>query len=377
MTLITEQRATLGVAPVCQALAVPRATYYRWHQPKASGPAEARRVPRALPPEERERVLAILNDERFADLAPAEVYATLLDEGKYVCSIRTMYRILQEHGEVQERRRQLRHPHYQAPELLATRPNQLWSWDITKLKGPVKWTYFYLYVLLDVFSRYVVGWLVALQESAALAQRLLAQTCARQGIAEGTLTVHADHGPSMIAKSVALLLADLGVTKTHSRPHVSNDNPYSESQFKTLKYSPEFPDRFGSLQDARSFLLDFFHWYNTAHHHSGLGLLTPFDVHHGLAETRLAERAAALRKAFAATPERFVRGVPSPPPLPQAVWINKPRTLTPPDHAPLEREPGERVARPTGWRNVPAGRAAEGEVITTSHTNPMELVDVH
>ncbi len=377
MPLITEQSATLGVAPVCQALAVPRATYYRWHQPKASGPVGPRRMPRALAPEEREQVLALLNDDRFADLAPAEVYATLLDEGKYVCSIRTMYRVLKANAQVHERRRQLRHPRYAAPELLATRPNQLWSWDITKLKGPAKWTAFYRYVVLDVFSRAVVGWMAALQESATLAQRLIQQTCARQGIAEGTLTVHADHGPAMIAKSVALLLADLGVTKTHGRPHVSNDNPYSESQFKTLKYSPEFPDRFGSLQDARSFLLDFFQWYNTMHHHSGLGLLTPFDVHHGLAETRLAERAAALRQAFAATPERFVRGVPTPPPLPQAVWINKPRTLDQHDSAPVDREPGERVARPTVWRSAPAGRAAEGEVIATSHTNSMELVDVH
>jgi putative transposase len=326
MAIVTEQKATLGVAPACQALAVPRATYYRWQHPKASGPAKPRRVPRALPPAERQQVLAVLNDERFADLAPAEVYATLLDEGTYVCSIRTMYRVLQQQAEVRERRRQLRHPRYAAPELLATGPNQLWSWDITKLKGPVTWTYFYLYVILDVFSRSGVGWLAAAQESATLAQRLIAQTCARQGIAEGTLTIHADHGPAMLAKSVALLLADLGVTKTHGRPHVSNDNPYSESQFKTLKYSPEFPERFGSLQDARSFLLDFFQGYNTLHHHSGLGLLTPFDVHHGLAETRLAAREAALRKAFAATPERFVRGVPTPPPLPEAVWINKPRT---------------------------------------------------
>lgn len=377
MPLISAQQTSLGVAPVCQALAVPRATYYRWHQVKPVAPATPRRVPRALPPEERERVLALLNDDRFADLAPAEVYATLLDEGKYVCSIRTMYRVLQENAQVHERRRQLRHPRYAAPELLATRPNQLWSWDITKLKGPVKWTYFYLYVLLDVFSRYVVGWLAACQESATLAQRLIQQTCARQGIVEGTLTVHADHGPAMIAKSVALLLADLGVTKTHSRPHVSNDNPYSESHFKTLKYSPEFPDRFGSLQDARSFLLDFFQWYNTAHHHSGLGLLTPFDVHHGLAERRLADRQAALRHAFAATPERFVRGVPSPPPLPQAVWINRPRTLDRPDCAPVDGEPGERVARPTVWRNAPAGRAAEGEVLTAPHRNSMELVDAH
>lgn len=325
MALITAHQATLGVAPVCQALAVPRAAYYRWRKPKERTPV-VRRVPRALPPEERQHVLAVLNDDRFADLPPAEVYATLLDEGKYVCSIRTMYRILTEQAEVKERRRQLQHPRYTAPELLATGPNQLWSWDITKLKGPVKWTAFYLYVILDVFSRYVVGWMAATRDSATLAQRLIQQTCERQGVEKGTLTIHADRGAAMIAKSVALLLADLGIIKTHSRPHVSNDNPYSESQFKTLKYSPEFPDRFGSLQDARSFLLDFFHWYNTMHHHSGLGWLTPWDVHHGHAEQRFTEREAALRKAFEATPERFVRGVPTPPSLPRAVWINKPRT---------------------------------------------------
>jgi putative transposase len=368
MALVTAHQATWGVAPVCQALAVPRASYYRWRHPTARSPV-ARRVPRALPPAERQQVLALLNDERFADQPPAEVYATLLDEGKYVCSIRTMYRVLRENAQVQERRRQLRHPRYAAPELLATRPNQLWSWDITKLKGPAKWTYFYLYVILDVFSRYVVGWLAAAQESATLAQRLIEQTCERQGIAQDTLTIHADRGAAMLAKSVALLLADLGVTRSHGRPHVSNDNPYSESQFKTLKYSPEFPDRFGSLPDARSFLLDFFLWYNTMHHHSGLGLLTPWDVHHGMAETRLTERAAALRKAFDATPERFVRGVPTPPALPQAVWINKPRpaaaaapcTLVLPGEAPS----GEVAARRA--RGAPEGvaqcarRAGSGE----------------
>jgi len=327
MAIVTEQQATLGVAPVCRALAVPRATYYRWQYPteKEHGPVPPRRVPRALPPAERQQVLALLHDDRFADRPPAEVYATLLDEGKYVCSIRTMYRILNEQDEVKERRRQLRHPRYAAPELLATGPNQLWSWDITKLKGPVTWTYFSLYVILDVFSRYVVGWLAAVQDSATVAHRLIEQTCERQGIAQNTLTIHADRGAAMLAKSVALLLADLGVTKTHSRPHVSNDNPYSESQFKTLKYHPEFPDRFGSLQDARSFLLDFFQWYNTMHHHSGLGWLTPWDVHHGMAETRLAERGVVLRKAFEATPERFVQGAPTPPALPREVWINKPR----------------------------------------------------
>jgi len=325
MAIITAHKATLGVAPVCQALAIPRASYYRWQQPHALGPAPPRPVPRALPAAERQHVLAVLNDERFADLPPAEVYATLLDEGKFLCSIRTMYRILQEHAQVHERRRQLRHPRYAAPELLATAPNQLWSWDITKLKGPVTWTYFYLYVILDVFSRYVVGWMAATQEAAALAQRLIAETCDRQGIAEGTLTIHADRGPSMSSKPVALLLADLGVTKSHGRPHVSNDNPYSESHFKTVKYHPEFPDRFGSLQDSRSFLLDFFEWYNTMHHHSGLGLLTPFDVHYGLAGQRLADREKVLRTAFEMTPERFVRGVPKPLALPQAVWINKPK----------------------------------------------------
>jgi putative transposase len=328
---------------------------------------------RALSPAEREHVLAILHDERFVDLPPAEVYATLLDGGTYVCSIRTMYRILQDHAEVRERRRQLRHPHYQAPELLATRPNQLWSWGITKLKGPAKWTYFYLYVILDVFSRYVVGWMAALRESATLAQRLIEQTCARQGIARDQLTIHADHGPAMLAKSVAMLLADLGVTNTHSRPHVSNDNPFSESQFKTLKYHPEFPERFGSLPDTRSFLLDFFVWYNTQHHHSALGWLTPADVHYGLAETRRAEREATLQKAFAATPERFVRGMPVPPALPQAVWINKPRTLAASTHLAGVAEPGERVARPTAWRSARAGQTLNGEAASSVSANEEEL----
>jgi putative transposase len=375
MAIVTEQKATLGVAPLCRALALPRASYYRWQQPqeKVRTPGSPRRIPRALPPQERQQVLAVLNDERFADLPPAEVYATLLDEGKYLCSLRTMYRILQENAQVKERRRQLRHPRYQAPELLATRPNQLWSWDITKLKGPVKWSYFYLYVLLDVFSRYVVGWLAALRESATLAQRLIAETCARQGITQDQLTIHADHGPAMIAKSVAALLADLGITQTHSRPHVSNDNPFSESQFKTLKYHPEFPERFGSLQDTRSFLLDFFLWYNAMHHHSALGWLTPYDVHYGLAETRHAEREATLRKAFAATPERFVRGVPLPPALPQAVWINKPRRLDEHDQLPIVVEPDARVARPTEWRNARAGRSLGGGIAFSAPANEEEL----
>src|SRR5690606_22879755 len=275
-------------------------------------------------------VLDVLHQPRFVDLAPAQVYATLLDEGTYHCSERTMYRVLADRAEVRERRAQRRHPIYTAPELLATAPNQLWSWDITKLKGPAKWPNFNLYVILDVFSRYVVGWMVARRESAVLAERLIATSCERQGIRPDQLTIHADRGSAMTSKSVALLLADLGVTKTHSRPHVSNDNPYSEAQFKTLKYRPDFPERFGSLEDARSYGTHFFAWYNTVHRHSGIGLLTPHDVHYGLAERRRAERAQVLQAAYAAMPERFVRQVPVPPALPTAAWINPPKLLAAP-----------------------------------------------
>jgi len=271
------------------------------------------------------------------DLPPAEVYATLLDEGRYLCSERTMYRILAAHQEVRERRNQLRHPIYAAPELLARRPNELWSWDITKLLGPTKWTYFYLYVMLDVFSRYVVGWMVAHRESAALAEQFIHATCARQGIERGQLTIHADRGSAMTSKPVALLLADLGITKTHSRPHVSNDNPFSEAQFKTLKYRRTFPPRFGSIQDARAHCHIFFPWYNTEHHHSGIGLLTPADAHHGVAEERVAARATVLAAAHAAHPERFPAGRPHPPARPGEVWINPPapRTLSARSSSPL------------------------------------------
>jgi putative transposase len=275
---------------------------------------------------EKDQVRQVLNSERFQDCAPRQVYATLLDEEKYLCHWRTMYRILNEHGEVRERRNQLQHPVYAKPELLATGPNQLWSWDITKLKGPAKWTYFYLYVVLDVFSRYVVGWMVAQREAANLAEKLIAQTCVKQGIEPSQLTLHADRGPSMRSKSVAQLLADLGVTKTHSRPYTANDNPYSESQFKTMKYRPDFPERFDSLADARSWAREFFGWYNHDHRHSGLGLMTPATVHHGQAETVRQQRQQVLLAAYAAHPERFVRGVPTPPELPGEVWINKPQT---------------------------------------------------
>jgi len=276
--------------------------------------------------EERVKVRETLNSERFQDLAPREVYATLLDENVYLCSWRTMYRILEEYKEVRERRNQLRHPAYSKPELLATGPNQLWSWDITKLKGPAKWMYYYLYTILDVFSRYVVGWLIAEGESSGLAQELIRASCQKQGIEPGQLTLHADRGSSMNSKPVALLLADLGVTKSHSRPHVSNDNPFSEAQFKTLKYRPGFPERFGSLQDARRWARPFFHWYNHEHHHTAIGMMTPATVHYGRAAEVTEQRRQVLQTAYAAHPERFVRGEPQPPRLPEEVWINKPES---------------------------------------------------
>jgi putative transposase len=325
MATVTQIGPRLGIAPTCAALGLPRATYYRRRRPPR--PAASRRPsPRALSAGERAAVLTLLHEPRFVDHAPAEIYATLLDAGQYLCSERTMYRLLAAHGEVRERRDQLRHPVYAAPELLARRPNELWSWDITKLLGPAKWTYFYLYVLLDVFSRYVVGWMVAHRESAALAEKFIRETCARQGIGREQLTVHADRGPAMTSKPVALLLADLGVTKTHARPHVSNDNPFSEAHFKTLKYRPAFPERFGSIQDARAYCHVFFPWYNAEHHHVGLGLLTPADVHQGLAEQRVAARATVLATAYGAHPERFPGGLPHPPAPPVEVWINRPKT---------------------------------------------------
>ena len=325
---VTQIGPRLGIAPTCAALGLARATYYRRRRAPRVAPPR-RSSPRALGDAERTAVLAHLHTPRFVDLAPPEVYATLLDEGTYLCSERTMYRLLAQHAEVRERRDQLRHPRYAAPELLAQRPNELWSWDITKLLGPAKWTYFYLYVMLDVFSRYVVGWMVAHRESATLAEQFIHETCVRQGIERGQLTIHADRGSAMTSKPVAFLLADLGVTKTHSRPHVSNDNPFSEAQFKTLKYRPDFPARFGSIQDARAHGHVFFPWYNTEHHHAGLGLLTPFDVHHGLAEQRVSARAAVLATAYAAHPERFPAGLPRPPVRPVEVWINRPKIPVP------------------------------------------------
>ena len=287
-------------------------------------------------------MLATLHEDRFVDLAPTEIYAQLLDEGKHLCSIRTMYRVLAAAEEVRERRRQRLHPPYAKPELLATAPNQVWSWDITKLLGPATWTYFYLYVLLDVFSRYVVGWLVAEKESAALARRLVAESCARQNIAPGQLVIHADRGSAMRSKTLAQTMASLGVTKSHSRPHVSDDNPFSEAQFKTLKYRPDFPIRFDSLRHAETHSQDFFAWYNEEHHHLALGLMTPHDVHHGLAKEKWSRRAQALAAKYLAHPERFPRGLPTPPPLPVAAWINKPLSST--SHAQHADQPASPAA---------------------------------
>lgn len=326
MPAVSDLAVSVGIRPACEALSVSRASFYRWHQQAGTvDQAKPRpRPPRALNETEQENVLARLHEERFQDCSPAAVYATLLDEGHYHCSIRTMYRLLEQRGESRERRDQLTHPPYQKPELLATAPNQLWSWDITKLLGPAKWTYFYLYVILDVFSRYITGWMVAPRESAELAKRLIEDSCAKQSIQPGQLTVHADRGSAMTSKPVAFLMADLGVTKTHSRPYVSDDNPYSESQFRTLKYRPEFPDRFGSIQDARAFCLRFFPWYNDEHRHSALGLMTPAMVHYDQAPLIRQQRQAVLDTAYQAHPERFVRKAPRAPELQQEVWINKP-----------------------------------------------------
>ena len=325
MPALKRLASQVGLRRACAGLGLSRATYYRGHAPRPLRVVAPRPSPACrLTIKEQESVLAVLHGKRFIDQAPAAIYATLLDEGQYLCSVRTMYRLLAQAGEIRDWRRQRRRPVYRKPELLATGPNEVWSWDITKLRGPIKWNFFQLYVVLDIFSRYVVGWMVAHQESAALAEQLLAETCDNQQIVPGQLTIHADRGTSMTSKPVAFLLDDLGVSKTHSRPHVSDDNPYSEAQFKTLKYRPEFPDRFGCLEDARRFCQDFFAWYNHQHRHSGIGLLTPAMVHEGQAAAQTAQRQAVLLAAYEAHPNRFFRQLPRPPQPPVAAWINKP-----------------------------------------------------
>ncbi len=327
MLAATELTPAVSIAVACAAFDVPRASWYRHARPLpvVYGPKMAKHSPRALAKQERQEVLATLNGVEFQDDAPAAVVATLLDRGEYMCSERTMYRILDANAQVRERRSQLRHPVYTKPELLATRPNQVWSWDITKLKGPVKWSYFQLYVILDIFSRYVVGWMLADREDSELAKQLMTETIEKEKAIAGELTIHADNGPAMKSKQVSQLLADLSVTKSHSRPHVSDDNPYSESQFKTMKYRPEFPDRFGSGPDARAHCRAFFDWYNNEHHHSGIEMLTPAQLHTGCGTAVLAARAQVMMTAYALNSNRFVNGAPVARKVPAAAWINPPQ----------------------------------------------------
>lgn len=344
MNAAAEASFALPAASLLRGLGLSRATYYRQARVDAAvsnspelppvvqpdGSSHCRVPGRSLSPPEREAVRQLLYGERFVDDTPTEVFAALLDEGVYHCSIRTMYRLLREDEANTPRTRARRHTAYQKPELLATAPNQLWSWDITRLKGPRPWTYFYLYDIMDVFSRLVVGWMVAHEENQQLAKELIDETLRKQGILPGQLTIHADRGSPMKSKSVALLLSDLGVTKTHSRPHVSNDNPYSESQFRTLKYRPTFPERFGCIEDARQVFSELFDWYNGEHHHGGIALLTPAMVHYGKAGQVIAGRQLCLDAAYQAHPERFVNQPPRHAALPEAVWINPPSQASAP-----------------------------------------------
>jgi putative transposase len=352
--LVLDFGPRLGVGATCGAVGLPRATFYRHTALAVEKPQSACHKPKqTLLPEERQRVLDVLHADRFIDVAPTEIYAQLLDENEHLCSIRTMYRVLAENEEVRERRRQRQHPIYVKPELLATKPNEVWSWDITKLLGPAKWTYYYLYVVLDIFSRKAVGWLIAEKESAMLAKHLVEETCAREGVEPGQLTLHMDRGPAMKSKTLAQTMGFLGITKSHSRPYVSDDNPFSEAQFKTLKYRPDFPCRFDSLAQTEAFCRDFFAWYNQEHHHIALGLMTPHDIHNGLAQEKWNKRAQVLIAAYTAHPERFPRGCPTPPPLPTAAWINKPTSMA------AKAEPADQHAT----KGVQAGAAVVQEQI--------------
>ena len=328
MTAAVEQLAPqVGVAAACRALGVARASVYRHRRPPGARPAPAPRPsPRALAPAERAKVLATLHEDRFVDQAPAAVYATLLEEGRYLCSARTMYRLLQGAGEARERRRQRRHPRAEPPRLVATAPNQVWTWDITRLAGARKWETYPLYVVLDLFSRYVVAWMVAPRESADRARRLIREAFQKQAVSPGQLTLHQDRGAPMTAKTFSQLLIDLEILPSYSRPRTADDNPYSESQFKTVKYAPAYPGRFADPEQARAYCRSFFDWYNTRHRHSGLGLLTPDAVHHGRAGQLQAERQRVLEDAYARHPERFVKGLPQAPKIPDEVWINPPPT---------------------------------------------------
>ena len=331
--LVVQLAVVTSVATACALLGRSRASHYRARKeaerraglPFGPEPAPVRparpRPPNALSDAERDRVLGVLTEARFADRAVAQTWAVLLDEGTYLCSMSTMHRILREHDLAGERRRQATHPPRKKPELLATKPGQVWSWDITKLRGPTRGVYYDLYVVIDIYSRYIVAWTVAAREDSEIAKTMLEEAMGVHGIPDA---VHADRGTSMTSKPVAQLLLDLGVDRSHSRPHVSNDNPYSEAAFKTLKYAPVFPTNFGSLPDARAFCEAFFVYYNHEHRHSGIGLHTPASVHHGTATQVRAQRQVTLDAAYAANPERFTRSRPEAPKLPAAAWINQP-----------------------------------------------------
>lgn len=360
--LVTELSAHTGVSAACQQLEVPRGWYYRRQAeagragtqkppPQASRPRSAH----ALSEAEKEQVRAVLNSERFMDQAPREVYATLLDEGQYLCHWRTMYRVLAEHQEVRERRNLRQHPAYSQPQLRATGPNQVWSWDITRLPGVATRTFYYLYLILDIYSRYIVGWMVVEQESAALAREFVAITCGKQQIAPEQLTLHSDRGSPMRAQTMAELLSKLGVAKSHSRPYTPNDNPYSEAQFKTLKEQPDYPGQFASLAEARQWTRTFVDWYNHDHHHVGLGLMTPAVVHHGQAEQVRIRRQQVLDAAYARHPERFKNGPPQAAGAPPEVWINPPADTAFLDTAGKETQPGAQPGSRVGAAALEAG----------------------
>ncbi len=314
-----------STAQACALLGKARATHYRRRRPPVLAPPAPRpSPPNRLSEPERQHILSVLRSPEYCDLAPAQVWARLLDDGVYLCSISTMYRLLAIAGENRERRRQRTHPAKKRPELIARRANEVWSWDITKLQGPERGVYYELFVIIDIFSRYVVGWMVSPAETGELAEAFISDTLTRQDIKADQLTLHADRGTSMTSKPVAQLLVDLGVARSHSRPHVSNDNPYSEANFKTLKYCPAFPGRFGSIEDARAFCADFFEHYNHVHRHAGIGLHTAASVHYGTATEIRAKRAETLDAAYAANPTRFHHRRPTPPKLPTVAWINEP-----------------------------------------------------
>jgi putative transposase len=376
MRLIEELSLPYGIRTACRSLAVPRGWYYRQQKVNSSFQKGSRPTSKlALSEDEKAEVRSTLNSERFMDQSPREVYASLLDEGIYLCHWRTMYRVLAEHDEVRERRDQRRHPQITKPQLVATRPNELWSWDITLLKGPSRRLLYYLYVILDVFSRYVVGWMVAEEESAELAEVLIAASCTKQAIGREQLTLHADRGSAMRAKTVAQLLADLGVAKSHSRPYTPDDNPYSEAQFKTMKYRPDYPNRFDNLDHARSWARAFFDWYNHEHHHTGLGLMTPTVVHYGQTDLVRAERQRALDRAYAAHPERFVKGRPLAPTAPDQVWINPPQPAPTSGPAPTFEQPSAQTGSRFGAAALEAGEhlAKLGEVLEPTRVEKSPL----